>query len=279
MPNEIKNNDNIGIGVKKYIEPFVGGGAVLFYLLQKYNFKEVVINDINEDLILTYKIIKNKVDDLIFELDDLRNKYSSLNETDRKDFYYKVRDEFNKNDNFDYNNLDYHSVKRVAQFIFLNKTCFNGLYRVNKDGKFNVPHGKYKNPKIFDEKNLKSISKLLKNVKIICGDFEGIYNYVDEKSFIYLDPPYKPLSKTSSFTSYSKSDFDDNEQIRLAKFYRKLDEKGCKLMLSNSYHPKFFGELYSGYNIKKVVAKRMINSKGDKRKNNDYELLIMNYRW
>ena len=272
LPIELKNNE-----INKYIEPFVGGGAVLFYLLQKYNFEDIIINDINEDLILTYKIIKNKVDDLIFELNNLKNKYLSLNENDRKDFYYIIRDEFNKNDNFDYNNLDYHSVKRVAQFIFLNKTCFNGLYRVNKNGKFNVPHGKYKNPKIFDEDNLKNISKLLKNVKILCGDFEEIYNYADEKSFIYFDPPYKPLNKTSSFTSYTKYDFNDNEQIRLAEFYNKLNEKGCKLMLSNSYNPKFFEELYGGFNIKKVVAKRMINCKGDMRKNDIYEFLIMNY--
>ena len=256
--------------IKKYIEPFVGGGAVLFYLLQKYEFKEVIINDINEDLMLSYKVIKNDVNRLIKELSSLRDEFLSLDEERRRDFYYRVRDEFN-------NNKDCDEVKRVAQFIFLNKTCYNGLYRVNKKGEFNVPYGRYKNPKIFDEDNLIAVSKLLKNVKILCGDFEIVDEYVDEESFVYFDPPYKPLNKTSSFTSYTKYDFNDDDQIRLAKFYRKLDKRGAKLMLSNSYNIEFFGKLYEGFNIKKVVAKRMINCKGDKRKNDIYELLIMNY--
>ncbi|XRP96615.1 DNA adenine methylase [Methanocaldococcus sp. 16A] len=266
LPNELKEGK-----IKKYIEPFVGGGAVLFYLLQKYEFKEIIINDINEDLMLCYKVVKNDVDRLIEELSSLRDKFLSLDNEKRKEFYYKIRDEFNKTKN------EYDDVKRVAQFIFLNKTCYNGLYRVNKKGEFNVPYGRYKNPKIFDENNLKMVSKLLKNVIIICGDFEIVDKYVDEKSFVYLDPPYKPLNKTSSFTSYTKYDFNDSDQIRLAKFYRKLDNRGTKLMLSNSYNIEFFRKLYEGFNIKKVVAKRMINCKGNKRKNDVYELLIMNY--
>ena len=265
LPKELKEGK-----IKKYIEPFVGGGAVLFYLLQKYEFKEVIINDINEDLMLSYKVIKNDVNRLIEELSSLRDEFLSLDEERRRDFYYRVRDEFN-------NNKDYDEVKRVAQFIFLNKTCYNGLYRVNKKGEFNVPYGRYKNPKIFDEDNLIAVSKLLKNVKILCGDFEIVDEYVDEESFVYFDPPYKPLNKTSSFTSYTKYDFNDDDQIRLAKFYRKLDKRGAKLMLSNSYNVEFFERLYEGFNIKKVVAKRMINCKGDMRKNDIYEFLIMNY--
>lgn len=220
---------------------------------------------------LCYKVVKNDVDRLIEELSSLRDEFLSLDEEKRKEFYYKVRDDFNKNKN------DCDEVKRVAQFIFLNKTCYNGLYRVNKKGEFNVPYGRYKNPKIFDEQNLKNVSKLLKNVKILCGDFEIVDEYVDAESFVYFDPPYKPLNKTSSFTSYTKYDFNDDDQIRLAKFYRKLDKRGAKLMLSNSYNVDFFGKLYEGFNIKKVVAKRMINCKGDKRKDGIYELLIMNY--
>ena len=265
LPYNLKEGE-----IKKYIEPFVGGGAVLFYLLQKYEFKEVIINDINEDLMLSYKVIKNDVNRLIEELSSLRDEFLSLDEERRRDFYYRVRDEFN-------NNKDCDEVKRVAQFIFLNKTCYNGLYRVNKKGEFNVPYGRYKNPKIFDEDNLIAVSKLLKNVKILCGDFEIVDEYVDEESFVYFDPPYKPLNKTSSFTSYTKYDFNDDDQIRLAKFYRKLDKRGAKLMLSNSYNVEFFEKLYEGFNIKKVVAKRMINCKGDMRKNYIYEFLIINY--
>ncbi|NPA62062.1 MAG: DNA adenine methylase [Methanococci archaeon] len=267
LPNDLKEGK-----IKKYIEPFVGGGAVLFYLLQKYGFKEVVINDINEDLILCYKVIKNDVNSLIEELSSLREEFLLLNEEKRKDFYYKVRDEFNKNKN----NFD--EVKRVSQFIFLNKTCYNGLYRVNKKGNFNVPYGRYKNPKIFNEENLKNVSKILKNVKILQGDFEIIEEFVDDRSFVYFDPPYKPLNKTSYFTSYTKYDFNDNDQIKLAEFYRKLDKRGSKLMLSNSYNIEFFEKLYEGFNIKKVVAKRMINCKGSRR-SNIYELLILNYEF
>ena len=267
LPNDLKEGK-----IKKYIEPFVGGGAVLFYLLQKYRFKEVVINDINEDLILCYKVIKNDVNSLIEELSSLREEFLLLNEQKRKDFYYKVRDEFNKNKN----NFD--EVKRVSQFIFLNKTCYNGLYRVNKKGNFNVPYGRYKNPKIFNEENLKNVSKILKNVKILQGDFEIIEEFVDDRSFVYFDPPYKPLNKTSYFTSYTKYDFNDNDQIKLAEFYRKLDKRGSKLMLSNSYNIEFFEKLYEGFNIKKVVAKRMINCKGSRR-SNIYELLILNYEF
>ncbi|ACX73439.1 DNA adenine methylase [Methanocaldococcus vulcanius M7] len=267
LPNDLKEGK-----IKKYIEPFVGAGAVLFYLLQKYKFKDVVINDNNEDLCLCYKIIKNDVDGLIDELLSLKNEFIKLSDKKRREFYYNVRDEFNKNKNKD----DSDEVKRVAQFIFLNKTCYNGLYRVNKKGEFNVPYGRYKNPKIFNEENLKNVSKLLKNVKILCGDFEIVDEYVDDKSFVYFDPPYKPLNKTSYFTAYTKYKFNDSDQIRLAEFYKKLDKRGAKLMLSNSYNVEFFENLYNGFNIKKVVAKRMINCKGTGR-SNIYELLILNY--
>jgi len=267
FPKELKEGK-----IKKYMEPFVGGGAVLFYILQKHDFDEVVINDINEDLILTYNVIKNDVNKLIDELESLRENFLLLDDDQRKEFYYNVRDEFNKKNNCN----EINEIKRVAQFIFLNKTCFNGLYRVNKKGEFNVPYGRYKNPKIFDEKNLKNASKLLKNVKILCNSFEVIDDYVDDETFVYFDPPYKPLNKTSSFTSYTKYNFDDNDQIRLAKFYKKLDKKGCKLMLSNSDNLEFFEKLYGGFNIKKVIARRIINSKGNKR-GEIFELLILNY--
>ncbi len=266
LPKELKEEK-----IKKYIEPFVGGGAVLFYLLQNYKFEKIIINDINKDLILCYKVIKNNVNDLIKELSSFEDKFLSLNEEERKSFYYKVREEFNKNKS----NCD--EIKRVVQFIFLNKTCYNGLYRVSKKGNFNVPYGKYKRVKIFDEDNLRKVSKLLKNVKILCGDFTIIEKYVDANSFVYFDPPYRPINQTSCFTFYTKYNFGDSDQIRLARFYKKLDEKGAKLCSSNSYNFEFFKKLYEGFNIKKIVAKRMINCKGDRRKNEIYELLIMNY--
>ncbi|WP_292461146.1 Dam family site-specific DNA-(adenine-N6)-methyltransferase [Methanothermococcus sp.] len=193
-----------------------------------------------------------------------------MDNEDRKNFYYMMRDEFNKSK--DKEDL----IKRASYFIYLNKTCYNGLYRVNKKGELNVPYGRYKNPKIFDENNLKQASRLLKNVKILCGDFEIIGDYANENSFVYFDPPYKPLNKTSSFTSYTKYNFADDDQIRLAKFYKKLDKRGAKLMLSNSYDIEFFGKLYNEYNIKEITAKRMINCKGDRR-GDIFELLIMNY--
>ncbi|AEH06247.1 DNA adenine methylase [Methanothermococcus okinawensis] len=265
LPKDLKDGK-----IKRYIEPFVGGGAVLFYILQKYELRDVVINDINSDLILTYKVVKNDVNNLINELSEIKDRFLSLSDENRKNFYYNIREEFNKSKE------EMDDIKRASYFIVLNKTCYNGLYRVNKKGGFNVPYGMYKNPKIFDADNLKQISKLLKNVKILCGDFEIIEEYVDKDSFVYFDPPYKPINKTSSFTAYTKYNFSDSDQIRLSELYKKLDRRGAKLMLSNSYDIEFFRQLYSNYFIKKITAKRMINCKGDKR-GNIYELLITNY--
>ncbi|KGG79940.1 hypothetical protein Y919_09015 [Caloranaerobacter azorensis H53214] len=269
LPIELKQNK-----IKKYIEPFVGGGAVLFYLLENYTFDKIIINDINEDLINVYRIIKNDVEFLINELRKISDEYLSLNDDDRKEYYYEVRKKFNSN------LLD--ELKKAAYFIFLNRTCYNGLYRVNKKGEFNVPHGKYKNPLILDEENLLNVSKVLQSIQILNGDFENIEKYVDESTFIYFDPPYRPLNATSSFTSYQKCSFNDDEQIRLAKLYHRLHEKGAKLMLSNS-DPKnvnendnFFDDLYRDFNIFRVDAKRNINSKGNGR-GKIKELLITNY--
>ncbi|WP_242860890.1 DNA adenine methylase [Defluviitalea phaphyphila] len=277
LPFELKENK-----IKRYIEPFVGGGAVLFYLLQNYNFHDIIINDINNDLINLYKIIKKEVEKLINELRKISGEYLSLDDDGRKHYYYMIREEFNEN------SLD--ELRKSAYFIFLNRTCFNGLYRVNKKGKFNVPYGRYKNPLILDENNLLNVSNVLQKVKILNGDFEIIEDYVDEHTFVYFDPPYRPLNTTSSFNSYQKGDFNDDEQRRLASFYHKLNQKGAKLMLSNS-DPKnveendnFFECLYKSSNIKgsekikinRVKALRNINSKGSKRGKIN-ELLIVNY--
>ncbi|OEF99133.1 N-6 DNA methylase [Vulcanibacillus modesticaldus] len=277
LPIELEENK-----IKKYIEPFIGGGAVLFYFLQNYHFEEVIINDLNEDLINLYRTIKNDVNKLIDELRKLSDEYLPLDEESRKIYYYLIREKYNNN------SLD--MLRKSAYFIFLNKTCFNGLYRVNKKGEFNVPHGKYKNPLILDENNLISVSRALQNVQILSGDFEIIESYVDENTFVYFDPPYRPLNTTSSFTSYQKNDFDDDEQRRLAEFYHRLNDKGAKLMLSNSdpkntdENDEFFELLYKSSEIKgseniniiRVEASRSINSNGNGR-GKIKELLILNY--
>ncbi|WP_237223914.1 DNA adenine methylase [Sneathia vaginalis] len=268
LPFENYNN------ITKYAEPFVGGGAVLFYILNNYNIKEVYISDINSKLIVTYKMIKKNVDELIIKLEKIQEEYLRLDENSRKIYYLEKRKEFNLS------NLN--DIDIATLFIFLNKTCFNGLYRVNKKGEFNVPMGKYKKPLICDRENLKQVSNKLKNVKIICGDYKKSIKFIDSDTFVYFDPPYRPINITSSFTAYTKDSFTDNEQIELAKYIDKLTEKGAKIMLSNS-DPKnvnkndaFFDELYNKYNIFRVKAKRTINSNASSRGEID-ELVIINY--
>jgi len=258
--------------IDKYIEPFVGGGAVFFYTIQKFNLTECHIYDANEELILAYKVVQNDVDRLIGILKKLEFEFLNLNEEARKEYFYRIRVKFNENKSeIDFSQYHYNWINRAAQLIFLNRTCFNGLFRVNSKGQFNVPFGRYKNPKISNEDVLRNASIVLKNVKINLGDFTDCETIVNDKTFVYFDPPYRPLNKTSSFTSYNKDSFNDFEQQRLAKFYKKLDAKGAKLMLSNS-DPKnedpndnFFDELYSDFIIERVLAKRMINCKGEKR--------------
>lgn len=212
-----------------YIEPFVGGGAVLFHLLNNYpNLEKVVINDINSDLTNTYKTIKNDVENLISVLQKWENEFHSLLENDvqKKEYYYQKRELFNTRKST--------KIEQSALFIFLNKTCFNGLYRVNRKNEFNVPIGGYKKPLICDTGNLLAVNQLLKKVEIINGDFEKTLDFAKENTIFYFDPPYKPLSETSSFNSYSKDEFNDNEQIRLAKFCEKIDNLGHTWILSNS---------------------------------------------
>jgi DNA adenine methylase len=269
--------------LNKYVEPFVGGGAVLFYTIQKYDFDECYIYDANEELILVYCVVKNDVISLIDELRVLESSYLVLDEAGRKDFFYNIRNEFNKSKaKIDFNTYNVDWIVRASELIFLNRTCFNGLFRVNSKGEFNVPIGRYKNPKILDESNLRNVSRLLKDVKIYHGDFEDCQSVVDKRTFVYFDPPYRPISKTSSFTSYSKDAFDDESQKRLAVFYKKLHLEGAKLMLSNS-DPKnenpddhFFEDIYSEFKIERVPAKRMINANGNGRGSIN-ELIITNY--
>lgn len=254
--------DDFGqMGDAVYIEPFVGGGAVLFHLLQRFpNIEKAVINDIVPELICTYRVIKDNVDSLISELTKLQHDYISKITEERTAFYLSMRDKFNSGMISD--------IETAALFIFLNRTCFNGLYRVNSKGKFNVPHGRYTNPRILDESTLRADAELLKKVDIICGDFTLTAEYASSHTLFYIDPPYRPLNRTSAFTSYSSGGFDDNEQIRLHDFCKHITRKGACIIASNS-DPKnidisdnFFDSLYEDFQIERVSASRMINSKG-----------------
>lgn len=259
-----------------YIESFVGGGAVLFWVLNAYpEIKAAVINDVNKDLISVYRVIKETPELLINELEKIQNDFNLLsNNDDRESFYYAKRDRFNTKILED--------LENATLFIFLNKTCFNGLYRVNSKGLFNVPFGKYEKISLFDRDTILNDSKLLKKVIILNGDFEETIKYIDTKNaFFYFDPPYRPINKTSSFTSYSNNGFNDDEQIRLKKYCDLLVNKGYNFVLSNS-DPKntdqtdnFFDDLYKDYKINRVQAARFINSVGVKR-GSISELLITN---
>ena len=271
FPQELINGK-----IKTYIEPFVGGGAVLFHILQNNKIEKAYINDINKELINCYRCIKADVEEVIKPLSILENKY--LSSEDRAKYFYNVRERYNQihlNGHYDY--------EKCADFIFLNHTCFNGLYRVNKEGKFNVPHGKYKNPLICDKENLRLCSQLLQKVEISFGDYRQALSNADKDSFVYFDPPYRPLIENNSFVNYDKTGFDDNDQIELSQNYKKLDRQNCLLMLSNS-DPKntnendnFFDDLYKGFSIERVYAKRMINCQASKR-GNITEIVVMNYK-
>jgi len=259
-----------------YIEPFVGSGAVLFWILNNFpKLKKAVINDINEDLINTYKTIANKPKELISILQILQNEYHCLegNEDNKKLYYYQKREL--------YNIRKEEQSGQAALFIFLNRTCFNGLYRVNSKNLYNVPMGGYKKPTICDKENILAVSEALQKVEILCGDFEQTLEYTSENSLFYFDPPYKPLSETSSFNSYAKDEFNDSEQIRLKDFCSKLDALNHNWILSNSdvkgkdENDNFFDDLYSDFSIQRVEAKRSINANPEKR-GKLTELLITN---
>ena len=259
-----------------YIEPFVGSGAVLFWILSHYpNIKYAVINDINSDLIITYKTIQKSVKSLINILKKWEHEYHLLEDDKPKksDYYYLKREQFNKRDS--------KPILQSAIFIFLNRTCYNGLYRVNSSNGFNVPIGSYKKPLICDENNLNLVSNILKKVKIKNSDFEETLEHAQKPCFFYFDPPYKPLNLTSNFNSYAKKEFDDKEQIRLKNFCDRLSKNCFKWMLSNSdvntksIKNDFFDNLYKNYNIERVLARRNINSKSSKR-GKIFELLITN---
>ncbi|MBQ4196244.1 MAG: DNA adenine methylase [Bacteroidales bacterium] len=254
LPSDFASRQHI-----TYVEPFVGGGAVLFWILQAYpNIEQAVINDINKELICTYQIIKEEVETLIEMLSSMQAEYIPLNPDSRKEYFMRKRALFNTKGTS--------PVETAALFIFLNRTCFNGLYRVNSKGEFNVPHGKYSNPRICDSDNLRACSRILQKVEILCGDFAETGSYAGPDTLFYFDPPYKPITETSSFTSYAKEGFDDREQIRLRDFCNQISKEKALFIASNS-DPKdvnpqedFFDTIYNHFIIKRVSASRMINS-------------------
>ena len=245
--------------VKRYFEPFVGGGAVAFYVMKHHKPQEVYLSDINEELTNCLNVIRDDVESLIKDLTKLKKLHN-------KETYLKMRAEDPKL---------LSNLTRATRFIYLNKTCFNGLYRVNSKGEFNVPIGSYNNPSIVNEKELKEISQLLKNATIQTAQFHETIREAKKGDFIYFDPPYYPLNKTSSFTTYTKDKFLEKEQEHLAKVFKELDKKGCKVMLSNS-DTNFIKDLYKDYNISIVKATRMINCDATKRGKIN-EVVITNY--
>ncbi len=278
-PEELKTGN-----IQYYYEPFVGGGAVFFNLAGRYNFRSATLCDINEELILTYRVVQQDVSRLMEYLDSFQKKYRALDEKQQHDFFYEVRGRFNSaKPGFNFSRYSETWIERAAQIIFLNRTCFNGLFRFNSGGEFNVPAGKYKNPQIVNAEVLQKASQLLQIAEIRNAGFETIEPGIKTHSFVYFDPPYRPISKTSGFTSYSKYKFTDVDQTRLADLFHRLDKCGAKLMLSNS-DPKntnpddnFFDQLYNNFQIFRIPAKRMINSNAAKRHAIN-EIIVTNYK-
>ena len=251
----------------------------MFDILNKYNLEEVYISDINFELINTYYTIRDKIDELINLLSVYQSEYVSLETELRKKYYIEKRERFNYLKINGDENVD---IEKASLMIFLNKTCFNGLFRVNRKGLFNVPMGAYKNPLICDEINLRLVSEKLKNVNIVCDDYKKSADFIDKHTFVYFDPPYRPLTETANFTAYTEELFNDDEQITLARFADEITNKGAKVLISNS-DPKnmdisddFFDNIYSEYKIKRVGANRIINCKSEAR-GKIKELLISNF--
>ena len=270
LPSDFDSQTNV-----TYVEPFVGGGAMLFHMLIAHpNIRRVVINDINKDLIRCYQLVKEAPQTLIELLQPFEQRYYKLNEDERRAYFYEVRNI--------YNNEELSADKRAAYLIFLNHTCFNGLYRENASGGFNVPFGRYKKPIICNIDVIMADHKVLSKVDIICGDYKNVFSKLGKGyNFVYLDPPYRPLLGSSNFKEYSRSGFGDKEQEDLKLFCDRLTAKGCKLMLSNSDSTNkegasYFGTLYDGYTFDKILAPRFINAYAEKRKKQT-EVLIKNY--
>lgn len=260
-----------------YFEPFIGGGAVFLHLASTGKIKKAFLNDLNSDLALLYSVIKLTPAELIQSCVAMSNEYLKLDTTSRAAYYYDKRKRYNEGESTD-------PISRAATTIFLNKTCFNGLFRVNSKGEFNVPAGKYKSPTIIEPENIFAVNRILNDcdAEILCEDFADSVSSAEKGNFVYYDPPYRPLNKTACFTAYSAGGFEDNEQVRLAELFATLSLRGVKQMLSNSdpknVNPddKFFDDLYGSFKMRRVIASRNISSNGEKR-GSVSELLITNY--
>ena len=269
--------------IKNYYEPFLGSGAVYFNIAQNYSIEKAWLYDINPELVLTYKVVQQDAAKLIDFLYRYEKEYLKLSNTQREKYFYNQRTNYNlQRFNTDYEKYADGWIARAAQLIFLNRTCFNGLYRVNSKGEFNTPAGKYDNPKICDEYNLLAAAKVLEIATIKRADFSQVKRDLKKNSFVYFDPPYRPISKTASFKAYSKNDFGDKEQCELAALFAAIDKSGECAMLSNS-DPKnnnpednFFDDLYSAFKLIRVPARRMINSDASKRGSIN-EIIVTNY--
>ena len=267
-----------------YVEPFIGGGAVFFDVVQRYPIARAYLCDANPELILIYRVVQQQVAALIELLGRYAGEYLALDQAGRKTYYYQVREKLNRQlETIDFDAFSDDWIDRAAMHLFLNKTCYNGLFRLNSRGQFNTPHGRYKNPRILDADNLRAASRVLQIADIRRGDFEQCADVVDAQTFVYFDPPYRPISKTAHFTAYSKFGFDDDDQRRLARFFAQLHQQtGAKLMLSNSYPTNedpgdsFFDDLYRDFYRYRVSAQRNINSKAAKR-GPIRELVVTNY--
>lgn len=264
--------------ITRYCEPFVGGGAVLFDVLQTFHPNEVLINDINPELINLYENIRDNCEPLIQLLKNFQTEYLETLDAERQNLYLGKRATYN---HFIIERNPEHNLEKAALFIYLNKTCFNGLYRVNRNGLFNVPFNRAKNPLICDAENIRECSQLLQTVQMHVGDYSYCRDFIDANTFVYLDPPYRPLTESSSFTSYNENGFTDVQQIELGNFITEMAHRGTLIVASNSdphnanEQDEFFDNLYADFNIERVQAARMVNSNA-RRRGPINELLISN---
>lgn len=279
LPEEVLESDEI----KYYFEPLIGAGAIFFYLMSNYHIKKAYISDINKELILTYNTIKKNPEELINQLKVLESEFIKLDTKKRKEYYLNIRKEFNTQlKTYNFNKYSDETITRASYTIFMNKTGFNGLFRLNKKGEFNVPVGRYKNPTICDEENILNVHEILKEVQIENKSYLESEKLITKDSLVYLDPPYRPLNKTANFTSYSENEFNDEQQLELGEYYKRISDKGAKAILSNSdphnENPEddFFDILYDDFKIERVKAKRNINSNAKKRGAIN-EIIVTNY--